>query len=241
MKRPLHPWECPNKPWGRLHIDYAGPMDGRMFLVLVDAYSKWMEVIPTSGCTSKITIIKLKGVFCTHGLPDVIVSDNGAAFTSEEFKTFINRNGIRHITGAPYHPSTNGLAENAVKTFKQAVKKMEGVLEDSLHKFLFNYRITPHATTGVPPCELLMKRKIKSRFDLLRPSIENHVAKKQELQAKYFSENQEFRLSPSLSVGDHVYFRNYSRSGPPNIPGMVEEKTGPLSYKVRSEDSTLVW
>ena len=50
-KQPLHPWEFPSKLWSRLHIDYAGPIDGHMFLVVVDAFSKWLEVIQTNGCS----------------------------------------------------------------------------------------------------------------------------------------------------------------------------------------------
>ena len=37
---PLHPWEFPARPWSRLHIDFAGPFLGKMFVVLVDAYSR---------------------------------------------------------------------------------------------------------------------------------------------------------------------------------------------------------
>jgi len=100
----VHPWEYPSRPWSRLHVDYAGPFEGRMFLVLVVAYSKWLEVIPTSGSTAKITVNKLRTVFATHGLPDTIVSDNGTSFTGVEFKEFMAKNGIRHVTSAPYHP-----------------------------------------------------------------------------------------------------------------------------------------
>ena len=56
---PLHPWEWPQKPWSRLHLDYAGSFLNRMFLVLVDAHSKWLEVIPVSAATSMVTIEKL--------------------------------------------------------------------------------------------------------------------------------------------------------------------------------------
>lgn len=180
VPKPLHPWEFPSRPWSRIHVDYAGPMDGSMYLVVINAYSKWLEVIQTNGCTSRITIAKLRSLFCTHGLPDVIVSDNGPCFTSEEFKSFVDNNGIRHITGAPYHPSTNGLAENAVKTFKQALKKCDGTIEDRLNRFLLDYRITPHSITGVPPCELLMGRRLKSRYDLIRPNIQSHVLNNQD-------------------------------------------------------------
>jgi transposase InsO family protein len=209
-RQPLHPWEYPDRAWSRLHIDYAGPMEGRMFLVIVDAYSKWVEVIQTSGCTSRVTVRKLVDLFTTHGLPDTIVSDNGTAFTSEEFQEFLRHNGIRHVKSAPFHPSTNGLAENAVNSFKRAVKKETGeTLETKLQRYLFMQRITPHCTTGVPPCELLMKRRLKSKFDLLRPSVEDHVRNKQEKQAR-----QHGGKEANIGIGDHVYLKNYSTRGP---------------------------
>jgi len=237
--QPLHPWEFPSKPWSRIHIDYAGPMNGKMYLVLVDAYSKWLEVVPTSGCSAQTTVNHLRRIFATHGLPDIIVSDNGTSFTGSDFQEFVNNNNIRHVTSAPYHPATNGLAENAVKTFKMAMKKSPGGnSEDILYRFLFDYRISPHSTTGIPPCELLMNRKVKSRFDMLRPSISDKVMKKQEVQAKNFQPRS--GNSPTFNEGDSVYFRNYSRSGPPNVPGTVLQRTGPVSCRVQSESGTVV-
>ncbi len=52
---PIQPWEWPERPWARLHIDYAGPLLGHMFLVVVDAHSKWMEVKVDGGesCTAR--------------------------------------------------------------------------------------------------------------------------------------------------------------------------------------------
>ena len=69
---PLHPWEWPGQPWSRLHIDYAGPFQGEMFLVLVDAYSKWLEVHVMKSTTSTATIEKLREIFATHGLPKTV-------------------------------------------------------------------------------------------------------------------------------------------------------------------------
>ena len=74
---------------------------------------------------------------------------NGPSFTSGEFKKFMQANGIRHITSAPYHPSTNGLAERAVQTVKHGLRKMEGEsVEEKIIKIFAEYR-TPHSTTGV--------------------------------------------------------------------------------------------
>ena len=113
------PWESPTRPWARLHIDHAG----KQFVVLVDAYSKWLEVVPVPSLTSETTIRTLRGIFATHGLPELIVSDNGSLFTSGEFYEFVQRNGIRHVKCSPYHPASNGQAERAVQTFKEGLKK----------------------------------------------------------------------------------------------------------------------
>ena len=82
---PMHPWEWPSRPWSRLHMDYAGPFMNRMFLLVVDARTKWLEAVTVSAATSTNTIKALRTMFATHGLPDVLVSDNGTPFTSAEF------------------------------------------------------------------------------------------------------------------------------------------------------------
>ena len=98
------------------------------------------------------------------------MSDNGTAFSSAEFGCFMKHNGIRHIRCAPYHPSSNGLAERAVQTFKEAMRKT-GDLEIRINRFHSQYRITPHATTGQPPAQLLMGRRPRTLLDLLVPDI----------------------------------------------------------------------
>ena len=107
-----------------LHIDYGGPYMGYMLLVIVDSYSKWLEVIPMKTATSQATIAKLQKVFADHGLPEHIVTDNGTNFVSAEFETFLKRNGVKHTTTAPGHPATNGLAERYVGFIKKQLKKM---------------------------------------------------------------------------------------------------------------------
>ena len=91
---PLMPWEVPQVPWERLHGDFAGPYEGKMFFILVDAYSKWLEVVLMSAANSTTTIECLRSIFSTHSLPKVFVTDNGSQFTSVEFETFMENNGI---------------------------------------------------------------------------------------------------------------------------------------------------
>ena len=79
----------------------------------------------------------------------MLVTDNGSVFTSSEFESFLKNNGICHITSALYYPASNGLAERAVQTFKENVRKSSGEsIEIRLSRFLLTYRTTPHSTTG---------------------------------------------------------------------------------------------
>lgn len=140
---PLHPWEWPEKPWRRLHIDYAGPFMGKMFLVIVDAHSKWLDVFSVNSSTSTVTVNCLRNSFSTHGIPE-IVSDNAQCFVSDHMKEFMSRNGITHVTSALYHPSSNGLAERAVQAYNELMKKSTGdTVETKVDRALFSYRITP--------------------------------------------------------------------------------------------------
>ena len=75
---PLHPWVWPDAPWKRLHMDFAGPFIGKMFFIIIDAHSKWPEVITMSATTAKHTINALWSVFAHFGLPEQLVSDNGS-------------------------------------------------------------------------------------------------------------------------------------------------------------------
>ena len=93
-----------------------------MFLIVVDAHSKWLEIEKMDTKTSTKAIEKLQSLFARNGVPSQLVSDNGPQFKSEEFQMFLKRNGIKHLTSAPCHPASNGLAERCVQSFKSAMK-----------------------------------------------------------------------------------------------------------------------
>ena len=86
---PSHPWEWPEQPWSQLHLDFAGPYMGHMFLILVDSHSKWLDTHNMHNITSSRTIEKLRQIFSIHGLPRKIVTDNGPSFMIDEFKRFV--------------------------------------------------------------------------------------------------------------------------------------------------------
>lgn len=117
-----HYWEYPAKPWERIHIDHAGPFLGKTFFVVVDAHSKWVEVfiVPSTSATSTIHI--LESTFARYGIPQTLVSDNVAGFTGQDFQNFMKLYKITHKTSAPFHPASNGQAEQYVATLKNALR-----------------------------------------------------------------------------------------------------------------------
>ena len=121
VRSELHPWEWPEQPWHRIHVDYAGPIKDKYFLVIVYSMTKWVEVFPTRSPTANETINCLRGCFARFGLPVSVVSDNGPCFTSSLFQQYLQKNGIQQITTAVYKPATNDLAERMVQTFKAAL------------------------------------------------------------------------------------------------------------------------
>ena len=90
-----------------------------MWLVIIDAHSKWLEVFQMSSTTSTAAIQCLRDVFARFGIPERIVTDNAPNFVSAEFSHFLHQNRIKQTTSAPYHPASNGLAERTVKIFKK--------------------------------------------------------------------------------------------------------------------------
>ena len=97
---------------------------------------KWQWSLPVRPPPH--TIRFLRNIFAIHGTPDLIVSDNGTAFSSEEFQSFLKRNNIRHTTSAPYHPSSNGMASWGWQnvTFKLLRRHSGNLKETSRHAWL---------------------------------------------------------------------------------------------------------
>ena len=236
---PLHPWQWPTAPWKRIHVDFAGPFLGKMYLIVIDAHSKWPEVVVMPSTTSTKTTEALESLFAKYGLPEQFVSDNGPQFTSQEFTQFTRQHGIRHIRSAPYHPSSNGLAERFVRTFKSAMKASEDdglSLHIRISRFLANYRATPHATTGISPSELFLQRKMRTKFDMLRPDIPGVVTSKQTIQKKYHDRHVRMR---TFTPGQTVMARDYL-SSKKWVPGVIVSRSGPLLYQIQLSDNRII-
>ena len=208
-------------------------MQGKVYLILIDAHSKWIEAFCTPNATSQAVIEELRTVFARFGLPETVVTDNGTCFVSAEFESFLQNNGIKHLTSAPYHPASNGLAERAVQIVKKGLKKTSlGSIQTRLATTLMAYRLTPQSTTGVSPAELLLGRQPRSRLDLLKPHTAERVENSQLRQKKQHDARARDR---ELKAGDKVFVRNYHQ-GDKWLPGMIQRKTGPVSFHVLLTD-----
>lgn len=230
----LHPWAFPASPWWRLHIDFA-EFQGKRYLITVDAHSKWIEVQKmTEGTSATATIKKLRETFARFGLPSVVVSDGGPPFSSFEFAEYMRKNLITHIITSPYRPQGNGAAENAVKSVKRAMKKAihEGRdIDTAVSLFLFQYRNTEHASTGIAPAVALLGRRMRGRLDALKPSAKDQVEASQER-----SGGLKPGFDRSVEVGSQVLARNYNPSQEKWVPAAVTARESPCSYRVRAAD-----
>ena len=123
--------------------------------------------------------------------------------------------------------------ERAVQTFKQAMKRSTSPLDIRLSNILFAYCLTPHATTGRTPAEMLLKRQPKSVLDLLRPDTEQRVRRNQERQKVNHDQGSRLR---TFRVGDPVLARNFGKDPAKWFRGHVSQCRGPLSYEITLED-----
>ena len=233
---PLHPWEWPQWLIACVHIDYAGPFLGKMFLILKDSHSEWIDVAALGSATSTVTIEKLRTMFATYRLPKILVSDNGTAFTSREFQVFLKQNGIRHICTAPYHPATNGQAERVVQVSKEGKKEFFRHMERRIARFLFHYWTTPHTTTGVTLAQLMMGRELRSDLSQLQLDIAAQVVRNQQRQKVGHNHETKER---EMKERDLVMVRDF-HTGKTWLAGTLRQSRGPISIKAELEDGHIL-
>lgn len=246
-KAPLTQWEPAEAPWHRIHIDFAGPFMNISFLVVVDAYSKYPFIKIMKTTTTDATIDALDEIFSMFGMPLCLVSDNGPQLVSENFELFLTRNGIRHKKSAPYHPSSNGLAERFVRTSKTAIRKMLGPdanptkkkLNEIIRIFLQDYRSTPQMGTGQTPAKMFLKREIKTNIELIlnMEQIQMNIIEKDKEKQKetYDLKVGNKAVGKSLAVNDPIWIRRYGEKQQWKA-GFVRELIGNAMVGVEDED-----
>ncbi len=161
---PLLPTNLPGRPWDKIAADLF-EIKRKHFIVVIDYYSRWIEIKALPSTSSNAVIGRMKDIFAQHGIPDELVSDNGPQFVAEEFRAFARRYEFQHKTSSPHFPQANGEAEAAVKIAKKIICQEDADIA------LLNYRNTPHSATQISPAEALLGRKLKTRVPVLAKNL----------------------------------------------------------------------
>jgi transposase InsO family protein len=128
MVATLYPLPVPPRPWHTVGLDYPTHLHEsngfNSVLIVVDHLTRMAHFLP---CTESITAEEtatffLQGVYRSHGLPRVLISDRDPKFVSAFWQTLWRRLGTRLNMSSCRHPETDGLAERVNSTFQQLLR-----------------------------------------------------------------------------------------------------------------------
>lgn len=212
-REPLKPHDIVDLPWFKVGMDLF-EHDKKNYLLIVDYYSKFVEIGHLHrNTTAKEVIVLAKSIFARHGIPKIVVADNGPQFFSAEFKKFSEDWNFNFNPSDPYLPNSNGLAERNVQTIKDMLDKCKESNSDP-YIALLNFRTTPNSL-GTSPSQLLMSRLLRTKLPILykklRPElidVASHnkaITKKQQQMCENY--NKISKNSPEFETDQNVYFK----------------------------------
>ena len=165
----------PSKPFELITTDILGPLTvtpnkNQYILVVCDHFTKFVQIFPLQTQTADEVAKKLLSFICLHGIPDGILTDQGANFQSELLIELCDLLDIHKLRTSPYHPECDGLSERFNRTLVSMVKAFTNDKMDNWDKPLeilaFAYNTATHSTTRCTPFELVYARKPKVPIDL---------------------------------------------------------------------------
>ena len=166
------PAVLPECPWQKLGSDLF-ELQGKHYLLLVDYFSRYVEIIKLTTTTSSAVISGMKSVFSRYGIPELLISDNGPQCVSKEFEEFAEKYNFKHTTSSPHFPQSNGQAERTIQIVKRLLSR-----SDDPFLTLLTYRATPLPWCGYSPAQLLMGRNIRTNIpqamEHLIPQLPNY-------------------------------------------------------------------
>ena len=236
---PIYSHAVPDRPWEKVGTDLFH-IEGRNYLVTVDYFSQFVEVDYLTETTSQMVVSKLKGQFARHGIPDVVVSDNGPQFASSHFAQFAKTWHFDHQPSSPGNSKGNGAAEAAVKVVKRMMKRCQAAREDP-YLGLLNIRNTPQEGMDTSPAQRLMSRRTRTVVPTCSSRLQpkENLRQKEQLEAKKATTAEKLvgrRVLKPLQVGDSV--RMQPIDGKANQSwkqAVVTSVVKPRSYEVESE------
>ena len=173
------PHDIPDRPFQKIAADIC-EYGNKNYLIVMDYFSKWLEIIPIVTKRSGELIKRFRSFFATHGIPEELIADN-MPFSSYEFRVFANSWNFKIVTSSPRYPQSNGQAEKCVHIAKRILKKCT---EDRCDYYtsLLEYRNTPIPGINSTPAQMLMSRRCRTKLpirdELLCPQIIEGVKEK---------------------------------------------------------------
>jgi hypothetical protein len=184
-----HPFTCASyHPFEVIHLDHIGPLrpdtHGNMFiLVLIDAFSRWVELFPTKTTTaleSASCIFQHMGRF---GTPEVVHTDRGTAFHNELVSELLRMTGTEQSLATAYSSEENGIVERANQ---EVLRHLNAILFDSRIHDKWSYEQLPmvqrimntveKTSTGVTPAALILNNSIRLTERILLPPTQARSA-----------------------------------------------------------------
>ncbi len=237
-KEPMIPHDVPNRRWEKVGVDIF-EFDSKDYLLMVDYFSKFIEISLLKDKTADTVIYSMKSIMARHGIPDVVVSDN-MPFGSSKFQHFAQTWEFEHVTSSPTYAQSNGMAERAIQTVKQILKKAQEEGKD-YYLALLNFRNSPVSGMNASPAQLLMSRSLKTKLptseNLLQPQVvpdaREQLARRQTSQAKYY--NRGVKELPPLEQSDLVSVQR-GKTWEPGTVSQVHQT--PRSFIVTTESGS---
>ena len=235
---PLVTTPLPKRAWSHIAADLC-ELNGKKYLVVIDYYSRYLEIAQMQTTTSRVVITQLKEMFARWGICDKITTDNGPQFSSDEFRQFAEDYGFEHVTSSPGFPQSNGEAERAVQIAKKILR------QDDIFLGLMTYRATPVAATGKSPAQIMTQREMKTRLPCLdrnlypknpdRTGIRKRDARKKAKYQGYFDKRKGVRPLSTLRPGDRVRIKMDGEKAWQTTANIHQQCDTPRSYIVETD------
>jgi len=241
-KEPLHPHELPKKPWEKVGTDLF-QYKNENYLIIVDYYSKFPEICLLKTTSSKDVINHMKSVFARHGIPTVVMSDNGPQYISKDFKDFAISYNFRHITSSPRYPQSNGFVERSIQSIKNMMKKCEN---SDLYLGLLELRNTPINNNLPSPAQLLFSRRLRGIIPMTEKMLYPKLQNRKQIQSKFVERQNKAKyyydkgtkVLSDLKAGQRVKVLNfYNKKW---YPGYIVKQQGIRSYKIEMEGTNKI-
>uniref|UniRef100_A0A8C5G7Q6 Integrase catalytic domain-containing protein n=1 Tax=Gouania willdenowi TaxID=441366 RepID=A0A8C5G7Q6_GOUWI len=208
------PTDLPERPWQKLGADLFTLKD-KSYLLLIDYFSRFVEIAQLSPTRSVNVIVHLKSMFACHWIPETLITDNGPQFSCQEMEQFAKEYCFEHVTSSPRYPQSNGEAERAVRTVKELLKKASHP-----YRALLAYRTTALAN-GYSPAQLLMGRRLRTTLPMLPEAMQPCVPDLQQVrhverrmrQTKCFNARHRTRDLDKLLPGHSVWITDAKSQG----------------------------